>query len=91
MQIGRFDQRSDVLAIAESLQRLITNVDRMEDIFLPVGVLVDDGGQDFLQVELVRVADKGAEESVASIHLHAILIIIGAESEIGLGLGHSEE
>lgn len=91
MQVGRFNQRSDVLSVSECLQRLITDVDWVEDGPLPIGVLVNDGGQDLLQVKLVRVADKGAEEAIASVHFHAVLIVVRAEGKVRFGLRHSEK
>lgn len=91
MQVGRFNQRSDVLSVSEGLQRLITDVDWMEDGSLPIGVFVNDGGQDLLQVKLVRVADKGAEETIASVYFHAVLIVVRAEGEVRFGLRHSKK
>lgn len=58
----------------------------MKDSFLPICVLVDNGGQDFLQVELVCIADVCAEESIPPVCFHPVLIVIGAQSEKGFRL-----
>ena len=82
MKIRSLDQRRHVLGIAESFERLVPDVDRMLDGFVPVGILVDDGGHDFLQMKLIMVADKGAQQAVAAVGLDAVLIIFGAEREV---------
>lgn len=65
--VARVHQRRHVLGVAQSRNRRVPGVDRMQDSPLPVRVLVDDGEEYLGQVIAVCVPDVRAQDLVSTI------------------------
>lgn len=64
-------QRRHVLGVAQSSNRRIPGVDRVQDSPLPVSVLVDDGEEYLGQVIAVCISDVGAQNFVSAVTFEA--------------------
>lgn len=61
---GQLDEGRHGVAVGQRLQGVVAQVDGMRHRLLPVRVLVAHRREDLVQVEHVRVADKGPEDTV---------------------------
>lgn len=73
MQIGSVNDRSYVLSVRKSFQRLVPYIDWMLNGPFPISVLVNNRRQDFGKVVAVRVFHEASQDLSSSIGFDSIL------------------
>ena len=69
----------------------VPDVDGMLHRPLPVGVLVHDRGQDFVQMEAVRASDVVLQNFRPPVRLDTVLDVFGVERKVRFGPRHTDQ
>ena len=59
--------------------------------YLPIGVIVDDGGEYFSLVKIVVGGDEVEDDPVAAVRLDPVLQLLVVQTEQRVGSGHTEQ